>query len=374
MHEFPELSSKEFKTRKFLISECRKLCLEIEEVQNSTGFVAILDTKRPGKIVGIRTDIDALPIDESEFNLNRKKEKVSKNPGVMHACGHDAHMAIVLTSAKILTNLKDRLSGKIYFIFEEGEETGSGIYPMIEHLKDVGFDAIYGNHIDTDLAVGKIGIPLDSVYAGSVGVDFDVIGRGGHGKRPDLLISPITALTSIINALTTTWATGFNPEEIITLGIGAINAGHASNVIPDKANLKATLRFFKDEVGERALDKLKEVVSATASVYGCKVRFNDFTRIVAYPVFNDKKLALFARNSLENLFEDSLVEVERSFGGESFFGYAKLCPTVFVKIGVRNEDVGAGAGVHTDIFDLDNDALYYAIANAVNFVKDFLNN
>lgn len=163
----------------------------------------------------------------------------------MHACGHDFHMALVLTSAKILSDLKDSLKGKIYFIFEEGEETGAGISQMIEHLKNIKFDGIYGNHVDTEIPTGKFSISKTKVYAGCAGVDFDVIGKGGHGSRPDLLTSPINSLVAIINNLNQTWASGLNPNEIVTLGIGSINAGFASNVIPDKANLKATLRFLK---------------------------------------------------------------------------------------------------------------------------------
>lgn len=371
LHEYPELSSREFETRKFLINECKKLGLETQEVENSTGFVAILDTKKEGKILGIRTDIDALPIFENEKNLKGKKEIVSKNLGVMHACGHDFHMALVLTSAKILSDLKDSLKGKIYFIFEEGEETGAGISQMIEHLKNIKFDAIYGNHVDTEIPTGKFSISKTKVYAGCAGVDFDVIGKGGHGSRPDLLTSPINSLVAIINNLNQTWASGLNPNEIVTLGIGSINAGFASNVIPDKANLKATLRFFEDEVGEKALEKLKDVAEKTANIYDCKVKFNDYTRIVAYPVINDEKLSDFARSSLEEIFPNSRVDEEVSFGSESFYGYGKVGPSVFVKIGVKNEEKGFGAGAHTEKFDVDNDALFYGLGCALNFLINF---
>ena len=371
LHENPELLSKEFQTRKFLINECRKIGLEIEEVENSTGFVAILDTKRKGKILGLRTDIDGLPIFENEENLKGKKEFVSKNLGVMHSCGHDFHMSIALISAKILNELKDKLNGKIYFIFEEGEEIGSGINSMVNHLKNINFDAIYGNHIDTELEIGKISISEEKVYAGCAGVDFDVIGKGGHGSRPDFLISPINALVAIINNLNQTWATGFNPNSPVTLGIGSINSGFASNVIDDKANLKATLRFFEDEFGEKALEKLKNIVEKTASLYKCKVKFNDYTRIIAYPVSNDKTLAKFARNSLNEIFPKSLTEEEVSFGSESFYEYGKIAPTVFVKIGVKNEETGCGAGAHTEKFDVDNDSLYYGIGSALNFLINF---
>ena len=371
LHENPELSSKESETRKFLIDQCKKLGLEIREVKNSTGFVAILDTKKDGKILGLRTDIDGLPILENDQNLKRKKEVVSKNPGVMHACGHDFHMALALTSAKILSQIKDKLDGKFYFIFEEGEETGAGIHAMVDHLKNINFDAIYGNHVNTEIETGKIDISKGRVYAGCAGVDFDVIGRGGHGSRPDLLTSPINALVAIINNLNQTWATNLDPNEIVTLGIGSINAGFASNVIPDKANLKATLRFFKDEVGENALEKLKTVAEKTANLYDCKIKFNDYTRVVAYPVTNDEKLADFARKSLNEILPDALVDQEVSYGGESFYGYAKICPTVFAKIGIKNEKEGYGAGAHTEKFDVDNEGLYFGLASALNFLINF---
>ncbi|WP_082664079.1 M20 metallopeptidase family protein [Anaerococcus rubeinfantis] len=371
LHEYPELSSKEFETRKFLIDECKKLGLEIEEVENSTGFVAILDTKKQGKILGLRTDIDALPILENEENLKGKKEVISKNPGVMHACGHDFHMALALTSAKILSELKDKLNGKFYFIFEEGEETGAGIHAMVNHLKNIKFDAIYGNHVDNQIPTGKIAISKGKVNAGCAGVDFDVIGKGGHGSRPDLSTSPINALVAIINNLNQTWASGLDPNEIVTLGIGSINAGFASNVIPDKANLKATLRFFEDEVGEKALEKLKDIAEKTASIYGCKVKFNDYTRVVAYPVSNDENLSEFVRSSLEEILPNSRVDKEVSFGSESFYGYGKIAPSVFVRIGVKNEEKGCGAGAHTEKFDVDNDGLYYGLACALNFLINF---
>ena len=371
LHEYPELSSKEFETRKFLIDECKKLGLEIEEVENSTGFVAIIDTKKQGKILGLRTDIDALPILENEENLKGKKEVISKNPGVMHACGHDFHMALALTSAKILSELKDKLDGKFYFIFEEGEETGAGIHAMVNHLKNIKFDAIYGNHVDNQIPTGKIAISKGKVNAGCAGVDFDVIGKGGHGSRPDLLTSPINALVAIINNLNQTWASGLNPNEIVTLGIGSINAGFASNVIPDKANLKATLRFFEDEVGEKALEKLKDIAEKTASIYGCKVKFNDYTRVVAYPVSNAENLSEFARSSLEEILPNSRVDKEVSFGSESFYGYGKIAPSVFVRIGVKNKEKGCGAGAHTEKFDVDNDGLYYGLACALNFLINF---
>ena len=141
-HTHPELSGKEIKTSEFLKDQMKSLGLEIKEVKG-TGFYAVLDTKKPGKTLGIRSDIDGLPIEENKCNMTCEKVSVSENKGIMHACGHDGHMAMLLNSAKILTKYKEDLRGKIIFIFEEGEELGTGIRPMIEELKKLKIDGIY---------------------------------------------------------------------------------------------------------------------------------------------------------------------------------------------------------------------------------------
>ena len=373
LHENPEVSDKEYETSKYLKNECEKLGLLVEDVKNSTGFTALLDTKKPGKTIGIRTDIDALAIDESEYNKKYKKEVVSKNKGVSHACGHDSHMSVALTAAHILNDLKDDFSGKIYFIFEEGEETGAGIYPMIDHLKDKNIDAFYGNHQSPALDVGKFHVIKGKSHAGCIGVEFDVIGKGGHGSRPDKLINPLTATANIVTALTNAWVNQIDPTKTVTFGLGAINGGSAPNVIPDRCKVKGTLRFFDEAEGEHALEVLKEVVSLTARAHKCEVEFADYTKIVAYPVINDIELAEFTRKSLDDIYKDSLVEVAETYGSESFFGYSKLAPSIYTKFGVRNEDKGITAGAHTKEFDLDPEGIKYATGLAVKFALDFLN-
>jgi len=372
LRENPELSEKEYETSKYLKNECKKLGLKVEDVPNSTGFIALLDTEREGKILGIRTDIDALPINEDPKNLKTNKTVVSKNPNIMHACGHDVHMSIAITTAKILNELKDDLSGKVYFIFEEGEETGGGIEAMVKHLKDKGLDGFYGNHVDTTIDTGKFSIRKGPVYAGCGGIDFDVIGSGGHGSRPDLTKSPINAAVNIVNALNSAWNNRINQDDKVTLGIGAINAGFAPNVIPDTCNIKGTMRFFDQEVGEESLEILKEITQTTAKINGCKIRFNDYTRIVAKPTYNDPKLAGFGIKALDEIFKDSLVDQSVSFGSESFSGYGELGPSVFVKLGIRNKDLGTGAGAHTPKFDVDTDVIYYGSGLAAKFAKEFL--
>lgn len=372
LHENPEVSDKEYETAKYLKNECEKLGLLVEDAANTTGFTALLDTGRPGKTLGIRTDIDALPIHESEYNKKFKKSVISKNDGVSHACGHDSHMATLLTTAKILTDLKDEINGKIYFIFEEGEETGGGIEAMVDHLRDKDLDACYGNHQASFLEVGEIRVIKGPSHAGCAGVEFDVIGKGGHGSRPDLCINPLTATANIITALTTAWVNQLDLNETVTFGLGSINGGAASNVIPDKCNVKGTLRFFDDKAGEDALEVLKEVTEATAKAHKCEVEFSDYTRIVAYPTINDPDLAEEVIKSLNDIYPGAYRDGKPTFGSESFFGYSRLCPSVYTKFGVRDEENGITAGAHTPEFDLNPEGLKYAVGLQVKFATDFL--
>lgn len=373
LHENPEVSDKEYETSAYLKEECKKLGLIVEDAAGSTGFTALLDTGKPGKTLGIRTDIDALPIDENEYNKKYKKQVVSKNKGVSHACGHDSHMATLLTSAKLLTEIKDELAGKIYFIFEQGEETGGGIDAMVEHLRDKNLDACYGNHQSPFLPVGEISVVKGPSHAGCAGVEFDVIGKGGHGSRPDKCINPLTATANIVTGLTTAWVNQLDIKETVTFGLGSINGGSASNVIPERCNVKGTLRFYDDKAGEDALEVLKDVVVNTAKAHKCEVEFSDYTRIVAYPVYNDIDLSENVIKSLNDIYPDAFTEGKATFGSESFFGYGTLCPSVYTRYGVGNEEAGISAGAHTAEFDLDPEGIKYAAGLQVKFASDFLN-
>lgn len=373
LHENPEVSSKEFKTSAYLKEKCKELGLKVEDIEGSTGFTALLDTGRPGKNLGIRTDIDALAINEDPNNLKGKKKVVSKNPGVSHACGHDSHMSLVLTTARILIDLKRKIKGKVYFIFEEAEETGAGIEAMVESLKDKDLDAVYGSHQSIDLEPGYFNIRKGDNHAGCAGVEFDVIGKGGHGSRPDKLTNPIIAAAHIITGLNSAWNNQLDVEKPITLGIGAINAGSAPNVIPDRVKVKGTLRFYDTDQAIKALELVKNIANLTARAHGSRVEFADYTKIVAEPVINDPELSDQVRACLEDIYPGGLVESKPGWGSESFYGYGKLCPTVFAHFGVRNEAKGIAAGAHTDKFDLDEEGIGYGIGLACKFALDFLN-
>src|SRR5699024_4997147 len=373
LHQHPELSSQEVETVKFLKEEVKKMGLEIEDVPNSIGFTALLDTKKAGKTLGIRTDIDALPIQENPNNLTEKKKYISKNSGAMHACGHDGHMAIVLSTIQILAELKNNLTGKIYFIFEEGEEIGSGIDAMIEHLKQKNFDAIYGNHLAAFLNSGKVAVDSGPKMAGAILVDFTVQGKSGHGSRPDLATNPVFAAAHILTSLTNAWANQLDVTKTVTLGLTQIHGGSANNVIPNEVNIEGSLRFYDMQEGRKALKVFKKVSDLTAQAHNCQIKFSEEFKVVADPVINDNKLANIAERGIEEILPQAQEKNIQWFASESFNKYQKLCPTLFSFIGIRNESLGSGAEHHNDKFDIDENALINGVLATTKFAVDFLN-
>lgn len=372
LYERPELSSKEYETSKFLKEEITKLGLVIEEVPGSTGFTALLDTGREGKILGIRADIDALPVTENPLNMAGTRKYFSKNENVMHACGHDGHMSIVLSTIKILGGMKDSLNGKIYFIFEEGEEIGSGIDAMIEHLEGRGIEAIYGNHLASFIDSGKLSADVGPRMAGAILVDFAVHGKSGHGSRPDLSINPLFAAANILVGLTNAWANQIDVTKTVTLGLTQIHGGTAPNIIPDKIDIGGSLRFYDMEEGRKALELMQKVIDLTAQAHNCTVEFKDAFKIAADPVINDEKLAKLAQAGFEEILPGSVIHDIKWFASESFNKYSKISPIVFVFVGVRNEEYGSGAEHHNDKFDIDENALVNGVMATAKFAVDFL--
>lgn len=370
LHENPELSGEEIETSKFLKKEAEKLNLPIVEVEG-TGFYAILDTGNPGKTLGIRTDIDALPIVEKDSNQKNMRLCKSKVKGKFHACGHDGHMATLLGAMKILSQNKDKLKGKIIFIFEEGEETGSGIYKMVEALKNENIDAIYGEHLAAFLETGKIAVDAGPIMAGNAIVDFTIRGKGGHGSRPDLSISPIFVASNIINGLASAWVNRIDVSKAVTLGLGLINGGSIANVIPDEVRVAGTLRYFDTDEGKKAIDLVKKVGSFTAEAHDCQFIENKIIHDNE-PVINDESLAKLAQESIEDIMPGTIKKDLTWFASETFAGYNKLCPIAFALVGTKNDDLGSGAEHHNEYFDIDEKSLSIGTIAMVKFANEFL--
>lgn len=371
-HENPELSSEEFETAALLKQEAENCGLKIEEVPNSTGFTALLDTNKPGKTLGIRTDMDALPVEEHAENLAGERKYISKKHGFMHACGHDGHMAILLTSMKILCGMKDHLSGKIYFIFEEGEEIGAGIEAMVAHLKDKKLDAVYGNHLAAFLDSGKVAVDAGPKMSGANLLEFTIHGESGHASRPDLAVNPVFAAAQVLTALTNAWANQVDVTKTVTLSLTQIHGGSAHNVIPNDVSIGGSLRFYDVEEGKRATEILTKVASLTAEAHNCSVSFVDNSQVTANPVINDAHLAEIAEKGVEEVLPGAQEQGVDWFASEPFNRYQSLAPTLFTFIGMRNETYGSGAEHHNDKFDVDENALINGVLTMTKFAADFL--
>ncbi|MDR3235649.1 MAG: amidohydrolase [Prevotellaceae bacterium] len=374
LHEHPEVSSKEFETAKFIQSEIAKLGLPVTPIPG-TGFYVVLDTHKPGKTIGLRTDIDALPILENPLNLKQEKKWISQNEGVSHTCGHDGHMAILLGAMKILHDLKDQLKGKIIFIFEEGEETNSGIDAMVTALQPLGIDAIYGNHLRSALKTGDLFIKEGAIMAGSGTIAFDVIGKGGHASRPDLAINPIFATANILTGISIAWNNQRDITKTLTLGISQVQGGETYNVIPNSVYVGGTIRFFDKEEGIKGFELVRKVATTIAQAHNCTVQFHDGMGVKINPVVNDRDLAMLAQKVITELYPDKVVSSEENiwYASETFTKYSSVAPSIFLLVGIKNEDLGSGAEHHNDRFDLDEDALPYAVGAMVQFTNRFLN-
>lgn len=371
LHENPELSGEELNTSDFLKKEVTDMGLEIYNVKGN-GFYSILDSGKPGKTLGLRTDIDALPILESEYNLKGYRKCRSKLDGVFHACGHDGHMAILLGSMRVLIENKDSFSGKIIFIFEEGEERGCGIDAMVEALSNYKLDAIYGNHLSSSMNTGSVSAKSGPVLAGSAMVDFTIRGRGGHASRPDLSISPIFAATNVINGIASAWSNRLDVRNTVTLGLSTINGGTAYNVIPNEVRVTGTLRFFDVLEGQKAVNLIKKVGDLTAQAHECEFIDNGIA-LKAQSVVNDKGLAELFSQVINDYLEDCELVEEIWFASESFAKYRRIAPLLFTFIGTKNDDLGSGAEHHNELFDIDEDSLIIGVKTMVHFALSFLN-
>lgn len=376
LHQYPEVSGKETETVKYLKRQLANIgSFDVHDVPGSTGFYAILDTRRSGPTIGLRTDIDGLPILEQPLNAEGlPKPFVSKNEGVSQGCGHDSHMAILLGAAKVLWHLRSQLTGRFVFIFEEGEESNTGIRPMISALRGIHFDAIYGNHLSSLVPTGKLFVRQGPIMAGMATLALHVNGRGGHASRPDHAVNPVPAAAGIISALGQAWVNQRDPTQTVTLGLTQMDAGSVYNVIPNSVFLGGTMRFFSQQQGQQALDIVRRVSTNVAAAHQCTVSYDSVMTVNLPPVVNDTLLSRRVATIANRLYPSSVVDDDDYvwWASETFALYQTLAPTVFVHVGTRNKQKGSTAAHHTDHFDVDDDALQYGVGAMVGFAVNGL--
>lgn len=352
LHQHPELSYQEFETTKWLKARLGELGLKILPLKMETGVLAEWTGTKSGPVVAIRSDIDALPIVERSA-----VPYVSKNPGCMHACGHDVHMATVLGAASVLTELREYVPGTVRFIFQPAEELPpGGARPMIANgaLKNVRM--IFGLHVEPHIKAGKIGL-RDGATMASV-FDFELIIRGqsGHAARPHLAIDAIVAAAEVIQSLQIIVSREIDPIEPIAITFGKIEGGTASNVIADEVRLAGTARSLSPKTFRKLPGVIKRTVAGV-----CKARGASYVLkpISDYPVMVNTPAAnrILARN-FEQLFgKRKLERIPPVLGGEDFACYLEKVPGAMFRLGTMNKAIKADKPWHSPEFRVDESAM-----------------
>lgn len=373
-HSHPELSFEEVETSKYIASELGKMGCEnirIGTFGRPTGVLADIVGAFPGKRVALRADIDALPVSE-ETGL----EFASKNKGIMHACGHDAHIAMLLGAAKMLCEVKDELHGSVRLIFQPSEESAAfkqGAVAVVEDgLALAGVDAIFGAHVMSGLSAGKLGYNKGPMMACSDTWKINITGKGGHGASPHETHDPMTAAGQLICALQTFVSRELDPIKSAVLSIGIVKAGSAFNIIPAEVEMIGTARSFEKQVSYDTEAFIRRMAENICAAFRCKAEVK-YRRNLP-PTVNTPKMALLGAEAARGVFGDeNVIEAEPNMAGEDFSWYLEKVPGAYFFIGAGNEDKGAVWPHHHCRFTIDEDVLYKGSALEASCAWKFLN-
>ncbi len=368
IHENPELEYQEFETSALICRHLDKLGIPYKKGVAKTGVVALIEVSPKAKTLLMRADMDALPMQEETDACFK-----SKVDGVMHACGHDAHVAILLGCASVLSKMKDQLSCNVKLVFQPAEEDAGGAMPMIEEgvMENPHVDAAIGGHVMNSVPAGKVLVKYDEVMASPDDFDLVVHGRGGHGGYPHNCIDPIAVAVQILNAWNILSARYTTPLEKHLISTNMFQAGTCYNVIPDDVVIKGTVRTFDNDLRKKLALEMEHIAKYICEGFGANC---DFTFTFRYPpLLNDKKMVDFFRNSAsEILGEENVVEgVYPSMGGEDFAYFAQRVPSVFINYGSGNEELGAVMPLHNSKFTIDETCIKTGVMAMCKFAVDF---
>ncbi|AOY75275.1 M20 metallopeptidase family protein [Clostridium formicaceticum] len=369
-HMHPELGYEEVRTSKIVYDYLHDLGLEVKKIAK-TGVVGLLKGKKPRKTVMLRADMDALPQNE-KTGLSFQ----STNPGVMHACGHDGHTAMLLIAAKILAKHKDSIDGNVKFVFQPNEEE-AGALDMIKEgvLENPKVDAAFSAHLWTPIESGRIGLSSGPVMAATEEFELSIIGKAGHTSAPHTALDPILASANVIQALQSIQTREVNPLLPITIMIGKVHGGSGRNIIADRVDIGGTIRFlFPDEEREKQilLGRFERVIKGICDAMDVKY---ELKYIPSNPsLMNDSKMVAFAREASKETFgTEENIEEYRCLAGEDFAEFTHRVPSAFCFIGTGNAAKNTHYPHHHPMFDIDEETLKYGVEIHVRSVFNYLN-
>lgn len=373
LHQYPELSFKEYETARYISDQLNKLGhIEVSHPTKTSVLGRLKGKKGPGKTIAIRADIDALPIHEAT-NL----PFASTVDGVMHACGHDGHAAILLGTAKVLSEFQDELSGEFVFIFQHAEEVPpGGAKEMIEAGVLDGVDYVLGLHLWSTVPFGEIQITEGPVSAASDIFDITIEGKSGHASQPDSAIDAIAVGSQIISNIQHITSRVISPLDSGVVSVTRFHSGDAYNVIPDKAHLGGSVRSLTNEVREQIKQNIERICTNIAIAHNAKA-----TLIYEYgynPIINNEELTerVFehAKNQFKNDEHIKVLKTLPMLGGEDFSAFSNVVPGCYVGIGAMKSENGPVIPHHHPQFDINEDALLVALKYYVTTVLELTGN
>jgi len=369
IHQRPELAYKEKATAKMVAEKLKTLGLAVKTGIGGTGVMGTLQGPKSGRVVALRADMDALPIEELA-DIDFK----SRVKGVMHACGHDTHVAMLLGAARLLSNSRDELLGTVKFLFQPAEENGGrgGAKPMIQAgvMTNPKVDYVFGLHIDNDLNSGTLGFRGGPIMASPDTFEIKLIGRGGHGAYPHETVDPVYVAAQVILALQGVSGRMIDPIQPFVITIGSIHSGTKENIIPDHAILQGTLRTLDEKTRRLAKTKIAEVAKGVSKAFGAKAEV-DFEKD-AYPVtVNDVHVTERAMKILKKIPRTRVIVREPIMGGEDFSRFLQEAPGTFYFLGTHNPAKGCVHPNHSPRFKVDEDVLKVGAASLAMLAMEF---
>ena len=384
IHQNPELSNREFKTAEKVANHLRSLGIEVQTGIAHTGVVGILKGNRPGKVLALRADMDALPVKE-ENDLPYRSEVVTtfagQETGVMHACGHDTHVAILMGVAEYLSKNKD-FAGTVKFLFqpaEEGPPQGEkgGARLMVEEgvLDQPKVDAVYGLHINSATPVGMVRYKSKGIMAAAQRFVIDIQGKQAHGSQPWKSVDPILIAAKIVDGLQSIISRNSElTKEGAVISVGSIHSGIRFNIIPETAQMVGTIRTLDEEMKQLIIKRMKEMVPQIAEAYGGNAQVDIFE--TAALTYNDPDLTELGVSSLKKaLGENQVVEMQAVTGAEDFSAFQEKVPGFYFFLGglIQGNNPKDAPSHHTPEFMVDDAGLIYGVKAMVQLSLDFLN-
>jgi carboxypeptidase Ss1 len=370
LHQYPELSYEETETAKLVEEKLLSIDgMKVRTKIGGTGIIGLLEGAKAGKVVALRADMDALPIEEESEVPFR-----SRNQGVMHACGHDSHVAMLLGAAMLLSKYRNDLAGSVKFLFQPAEEDlgRGGAKPMIENgaLENPTVHYVFGLHIMSHVPSGTFSLKEGPIMAIPDSFRIRIIGKGGHGSQPHDTVDPIFVASHLVLALQAIRSRIIDQTEPFALSVGRIQSGTKDNVIPEYAELEGTFRTLDEKTRERAKSSLIEISNSICLAFGaaCEIKFKDDV----YPItYNNPAVTSRVFDILSGLRETKTVQAKAILGAEDFSRFLQRAPGVFYFLGTRNEERGCIYPNHSSRFKIDENVMKYGALSLATLAYEF---